>query len=126
MLKSRLGLSLEYTLTKLLSHSKVVKLRGKRFFMSQKTARPRFTSCFIRRIRASLGQHLGMSQGCNMSVVGCKKVKMFYVVIPYSLAVVVPDDVLVVGVRVLSEVALNEVLGLISGEPEKDVGLKGG
>jgi hypothetical protein len=102
ILKRRLGLSLEYTDTKLLSHSNVVRERGKRFFMSQntcdkekdrqagsdslkvqsvgvlytaskkvhwvhlvhcsrpvpRTARPRLTSCFIRRMRASRGQHL--------------------------------------------------------------------
>jgi len=40
MEKSRFGLSLEYTLTKELSHSSVVRLRGSRFFMSQNTARP--------------------------------------------------------------------------------------
>ena len=33
-------------------------LRGRRFFMSQNTARPRLTSCFISRMRASRGQHL--------------------------------------------------------------------
>ena len=57
MSKSRLGLSLLYTLTKLLLHSNVVCDRGKRFLMSQKTARPRFTSCFIKRMRWSRGQH---------------------------------------------------------------------
>lgn len=57
MEKSRLGLSLLYTLTKLLAHSKVVMERGRRFFMSQNTARPRFTSCFMSRMRASRGQH---------------------------------------------------------------------
>ena len=31
---------------------------GSRFWISQKTARPRFTSCFIRRIRQSRGQHI--------------------------------------------------------------------
>ena len=40
MENSRFGLSLEYTLTKELSHSSVVRLRGSRFFMSQNTARP--------------------------------------------------------------------------------------
>ncbi len=40
MENSRFGLSLEYTLTKELSHSSVVRLRGNRFFMSQNTARP--------------------------------------------------------------------------------------
>ena len=57
MLNSRLGLSLLYTDTKLLSHSSVVTERGSLFLMSQKTARPRFTSCFMRRMRASRGQH---------------------------------------------------------------------
>ena len=57
MLNSRLGLSLLYTETKLLSQVRVVTDRGRRFLMSQNTARPRFTSCFIRRMRASLGQH---------------------------------------------------------------------
>lgn len=40
MLKSKLGLSLLYTDTKLFSHSVVVTDRGRRFFMSQNTARP--------------------------------------------------------------------------------------
>ena len=30
---------------------------GSLFFISQKTALPRLTSCFMRRMRASLGQH---------------------------------------------------------------------
>ena len=57
MLKSRLGLSFEYTLTNDSSQSTVVIERGSRFLMSQKTARPRLTSCFISRMRASRGQH---------------------------------------------------------------------
>lgn len=40
MLNSRLGLSLEYTDTKVLSQPMVVTERGSRFLMSQKTARP--------------------------------------------------------------------------------------
>ena len=40
MLNRRLGLSLLYTDTKLLSHWMVVTERGKRFWMSQNTARP--------------------------------------------------------------------------------------
>ena len=47
MLNKRFGLSLEYTETKEFSHSQVVKARGNRFWTSQKTARPRFTSCFM-------------------------------------------------------------------------------
>ena len=47
MLNSKFGLSFEYTLTKEFSHSHVVKARGNRFWTSQKTARPRFTSCFM-------------------------------------------------------------------------------
>lgn len=43
MENSRLGLSRLYTLTKLLSQSMVVTLRGSRFLRSQNTARPRFT-----------------------------------------------------------------------------------
>uniref|UniRef100_A0A2M4B1T5 Putative secreted protein n=1 Tax=Anopheles triannulatus TaxID=58253 RepID=A0A2M4B1T5_9DIPT len=57
MLNSRFGLSFEYTDTNVLSHWTVVTERGNRFLMSQNTARPRLTSCFIRRIRASRGQH---------------------------------------------------------------------
>ena len=57
MLNRRFGLSLLYTLTRLFSHSKVVMLLGSLFFISQNTARPRFTSCFISLILASLGQH---------------------------------------------------------------------
>mmetsp|Transcript_8730 Transcript_8730/g.18587 ORF Transcript_8730/g.18587 Transcript_8730/m.18587 type:complete len:747 (-) Transcript_8730:2392-4632(-) len=40
-----------------------------------------------------------------------------------ALAVVVADDVLVVGVRVLGEVALDQVLGLLGSEAEEDVDL---
>ena len=40
MLKSKFGLSLEYTLTKLFSHWMVVVERGSLFLMSQNTARP--------------------------------------------------------------------------------------
>lgn len=40
MLKSKLGLSFEYTETKVLSQLTVVTDRGKRFLMSQNTARP--------------------------------------------------------------------------------------
>ena len=40
MLKRRLGLSLLYTETKLTSHATVVMERGRRFLISQKTARP--------------------------------------------------------------------------------------
>ncbi len=40
MLKRRFGLSLLYTDTKLFSHCMVVTDRGRRFLMSQKTARP--------------------------------------------------------------------------------------
>ena len=57
MLNSRFGLSFEYTETKEFSHSQVVKARGNRFWTSQKTARPKFTSCFINRMRWSRGQH---------------------------------------------------------------------
>ena len=53
MEKSRLGLSREYTDTRELSQSRVVRLRGSRFFMSQKVARPRLTSC----CRAHVRQH---------------------------------------------------------------------
>ena len=45
MLKRRLGLSLEYTLTKLFSHWIVVTDLGRRFLMSQNTARPLYKSC---------------------------------------------------------------------------------
>ena len=38
-------------------HLMVVTDLGSLFLMSQKTARPRFTSCFMSRILASLGQH---------------------------------------------------------------------
>ena len=57
MLNSKLGLSFEYTETKEFSHSHVVKARGNRFWTSQKTALPRLTSCFMRRMRWSRGQH---------------------------------------------------------------------
>ena len=57
MLNSKFGLSFEYTETKEFSHSHVVKARGNRFWTSQKTARPKFTSCFMRRMRWSRGQH---------------------------------------------------------------------
>jgi len=57
MLKSRFGLSRLKTETKLASQSSVVMERGRRLRTSQKTARPRFTSCFMRRMRASRGQH---------------------------------------------------------------------
>ena len=43
MENSRLGLSRLYTLTNELSQSSVVTDRGSLFFMSQNTARPRFT-----------------------------------------------------------------------------------
>ena len=57
MLNSKLGLSLLYTLTKELLQRTVVTDRGSRFFISQNTARPRLTSCFMSLIRASRGQH---------------------------------------------------------------------
>ena len=57
MSNSRFGLSREYTHTNDRSHSTVVSDRGRRLFMFQNTARPRFTSCFISRMRASRGQH---------------------------------------------------------------------
>ena len=57
MLNSKFGLSFEYTETKEFSHSHVVKARGNRFCTSQKTALPRLTSCFMRRMRWSRGQH---------------------------------------------------------------------
>ena len=57
ILNKRLGLSLLYTETKLSSHFNVVIERGSRFLISQNTARPRFTSCFMSLILASLGQH---------------------------------------------------------------------
>mmetsp|Transcript_21144 Transcript_21144/g.41486 ORF Transcript_21144/g.41486 Transcript_21144/m.41486 type:complete len:201 (+) Transcript_21144:3097-3699(+) len=57
MSKSTFGLSFEYTLTKDVSQSIVVMERGNLFLMLQKVARPRLTSCFMRRIRASRGQH---------------------------------------------------------------------
>ena len=41
-----------------------------------------------------------------------------------ALLVVVPHNVLVVGVRVLSEVSLDEVFGLLSSEAEHDVHLQ--
>lgn len=40
MLNNKLGLSLEYTLTKLFSHCMVVVERGSLFLISQNTARP--------------------------------------------------------------------------------------
>ena len=70
MLNSRLGLSLEYTLTNPLFHSREVSDRGRRFFMSQNTARPRFTSCFIKRIRESRGQHFLLLYPTRFSLFG--------------------------------------------------------
>mmetsp|Transcript_1049 Transcript_1049/g.2755 ORF Transcript_1049/g.2755 Transcript_1049/m.2755 type:complete len:228 (-) Transcript_1049:175-858(-) len=70
MENSRLGLSRLYTLTKLFSHSNVVRLRGSRFLMSQKVARPRLTSCFMSRIRASRGQHLRLLYPTMFSLLG--------------------------------------------------------
>lgn len=66
----RFGLSLEYTLTKELSQSKVVRLLGRRFFMSQKTALPKFTSCFINLILASRGQHFLLLYPTIFSLLG--------------------------------------------------------
>lgn len=57
MLKSKFGLSFEYTEMNVSSHWMVVSERGSLFLISQKTALPRLTSCFIRRILQSLGQH---------------------------------------------------------------------
>ena len=45
------------------SHTSVVTLRGRRFCISQKTARPRLTSCFMRRMRQSRGQHILGGEG---------------------------------------------------------------
>ncbi len=56
MEKRRLGLSREYTDTKPFSHSMVVSERGSRLRSSQNVARPRLTSCFMSRMRASRGQ----------------------------------------------------------------------
>ena len=54
---NKLGLSLEYTLTKESSHLMVVNDLGSLFLISQKTALPKLTSCFISLILWSLGQH---------------------------------------------------------------------
>mmetsp|Transcript_39079 Transcript_39079/g.93741 ORF Transcript_39079/g.93741 Transcript_39079/m.93741 type:complete len:225 (-) Transcript_39079:513-1187(-) len=70
MLKSRFGLSREYTETNPLSHSSVVSDRGSRFRMSQNTALPRLTSCFIRRMRASRGQHFLLLYPTRFSLFG--------------------------------------------------------
>ena len=70
MLNKRLGLSREYTETNPLSHSKEVRLRGSRFLMSQNVARPRFTSCFMRRMRASRGQHFLLLYPTRFSLFG--------------------------------------------------------
>ena len=40
------------------AQTKLVTERGRRFCISQNTARPKFTSCFMRRIRQSRGQHI--------------------------------------------------------------------
>lgn len=50
------GLSFEKTLTKVSSHSIVVSDRGRLCLTFQKTARPKLTSCLIRRMRQSRGQ----------------------------------------------------------------------
>ena len=70
MLNSKLGLSREYTETNPLSHSSVVTDRGSRFLMSQNTALPRLTSCFINRMRASLGQHFLLLYPTMFSLLG--------------------------------------------------------
>lgn len=70
MLKRRFGLSLLYTDTKLSSQLSVVTDLGKRFLMSQNTARPRLTSCFISLMRASLGQHFLLLQPTMFSLLG--------------------------------------------------------
>lgn len=57
ILNSKLGLSLEYTDTNEFSQWIVVKHRGSLFLIYQNADRPRLTSCFIRRMRQSLGQH---------------------------------------------------------------------
>mmetsp|Transcript_20098 Transcript_20098/g.58314 ORF Transcript_20098/g.58314 Transcript_20098/m.58314 type:complete len:256 (-) Transcript_20098:3416-4183(-) len=70
ILKSTFGLSLEYTDAKELSQTNVVTLLGKRFCISQKTARPKFTSCFMRRMRQSLGQHILLLYPTTFSLFG--------------------------------------------------------
>merc|ERR1719494_30565 len=70
MLNRRFGLSLLYTDTKLSSHLRVDTDRGILFLMSQKTARPRLTSCFIRRMRASRGQHFLLLYPTMFSLLG--------------------------------------------------------
>ena len=50
MLKSKLGLSLEYSEPKVSSHWMVLTERRSIFLISQKTDLPNFTSCFIRRV----------------------------------------------------------------------------
>lgn len=70
MLNRRFGLSLLYTDTKLSSQFSVVTDLGRRFFMSQNTARPRLTSCFMSLIRASLGQHFLLLYPTMFSLLG--------------------------------------------------------
>ena len=70
MLKSRFGLSRLKTETKLASQSSVVMERGRRLRMSQKTARPRFTSCFMSRMRASRGQQRLLWYPTTFSLLG--------------------------------------------------------
>ena len=70
MLNNKLGLSREYTETNPLSHSKEVSERGSRFLMSQNVARPRFTSCFMRRMRESRGQHFLLLYPTRFSLFG--------------------------------------------------------
>mmetsp|Transcript_83297 Transcript_83297/g.257493 ORF Transcript_83297/g.257493 Transcript_83297/m.257493 type:complete len:256 (+) Transcript_83297:2353-3120(+) len=70
MLNRTFGLSFEYTDAKELSQTRFVTLRGSLFCISQNTALPRFTSCFMRRMRQSRGQHILLLYPTTFSLLG--------------------------------------------------------
>lgn len=70
ILNKKFGLSFEYTETKECSQDNVVKHLGNLFLISQKTALPKFTSCFINLILQSFGQHFLLLYPTIFSLLG--------------------------------------------------------
>lgn len=122
MLKRRFGLSLLYTDTKLFSHWTVVTERGSRFLMSQNTARPLWERS-AGLVEWALPPPPPEGNGpAAIAPATCSQVDVVLheahaSVAGPALLVIIAHNVLVVWVRVLGEVALDQVPCLIRGEP---------
>lgn len=111
ILNNKFGLSLEYTLTKLFSHSTVVIDLGNLFLISQNTARP--LKIFLLKtnsINKYIFSHLKTMMNSQIDIVFHQTHSS---ITRPTLLIVVTDDILIVGIRMFGQVSLNQIFSLV-------------